>query len=224
MFVDCITKLDLDNYNKENWSIDYSKILDLDDLPGEIWKDVGIVKNINFNGLYKISNFGRIKSCGCTTLYKSGYYYTRKEKILKQETGKAGYKSIKLHKEKKTVKVYIHKLVADIFLHNNIDNKTEVNHINEVKFDNTAENLEWCTREYNINYGTRTERANKKIKIPVVRCQKDYTLVKRYDGAVDSTLDGFDAVYVRKCCKKKKCYKGYIWMYEKEYLEMIKQN
>lgn len=101
MFVDCITKLDLDNYNKENWSIDYAKILDLDDLPGEIWKDVGIVKNIDFNGLYKISNFGRIKSCGYTTLYKSGYYYTRKEKILKQETGKAGYKRIKLHKEKK---------------------------------------------------------------------------------------------------------------------------
>ena len=62
MFVNSVTEFDLDNYNKELWFIDYSKILDIDTLPGEIWKDIGTIKGINFEGLYKVSNLGRIKS------------------------------------------------------------------------------------------------------------------------------------------------------------------
>jgi hypothetical protein len=42
----------------------------------------------------------------------------------------------------------------------NPDNLPEVNHKNEIKSDNALPNLEWCSRRYNVNYGTRTERAS----------------------------------------------------------------
>lgn len=61
MFIDGVVELDLDNYNKELWFIDYAKILSIDDLPGEKWEDI-IIDDIDFTGYYQESNFGRTKS------------------------------------------------------------------------------------------------------------------------------------------------------------------
>ena len=52
----------------------------------------------------------------------------------------------------------VHRLVAIAFIPN-LENKSQINHKNEVKIDNTVSNLEWCDTTYNINYGTRTARA-----------------------------------------------------------------
>lgn len=52
----------------------------------------------------------------------------------------------------------IHRLVAKAFVPNP-DNLPEVNHIDEDKTNNHYTNLEWCTRDYNMQYGTRTIRA-----------------------------------------------------------------
>ena len=80
--------------------------------------------------------------------------------ILKQRTDKKGYKFVNLYKEKHMYSVKVHRLVAEAFIPNP-NNYPQVNHKDENKSNNNVENLEWCTNEYNHNYGTRNERAAK---------------------------------------------------------------
>lgn len=107
----------------------------------EEWKDID-----GYEGLYQISNLGRVKSL------KFG-----KEKILKPKKGK-GYLRIGLCKKGKYKHYYVHRLVASTFIENPY-NLPQVNHKNEDKTNNSVDNLEWCTSKYNINYGTGHKRS-----------------------------------------------------------------
>lgn len=67
--------------------------------------------------------------------------------------------------------VFVHRLVADAFIENDDpQNKTIVNHINCIKNDNHAENLEWCTHKENSDHAIKTGTAymGSKTKRPVV--------------------------------------------------------
>ena len=107
----------------------------------EIWKDIK-----GYEGIYQVSNFGRIKSS-----------YTKR--ILKGGKNKAGYLLVGLYKQGVLSRKSIHRLVAEAFIPNP-DNKPEVNHIDENKTNNMVSNLEWMTAKENINHGTRNERSN----------------------------------------------------------------
>lgn len=103
-----------------------------------MWKDIE-----NYEGLYQVNELGEIKS--------------RKGIILKPQLHKDGYFQVALYKDGIRKIFYVHRLVAKAFIPNP-DNLPEVNHKDENKSNNTVDNLEWCSRIYNCNYGSRNER------------------------------------------------------------------
>lgn len=116
----------------------------------EIWKDVK-----HYEGLYQVSNYGRVKSLERDTFMPDG---TRNghitEHIMPQhsnfnkKTGSGGYMTVILYKYNKGKKEFVHRLVAMAFIPNP-DNLPQVDHINTDKLDNTVENLRWVTAKQN---------------------------------------------------------------------------
>jgi hypothetical protein len=129
----------------------------------EIWKDI-----CGYEGLYKISNLGRVKSLQG---YNGHTYYNR-ELILRPTRVliSKNYERyiIKLTKNKKSKTYKIHRLVAEAFIKNE-QKKPYVNHIDGNPLNNNVENLEWCTQRENIihslKFGNRQKKYNKDLVI-----------------------------------------------------------
>ena len=113
----------------------------------EVWKDVK-----GYEGLYQVSNMGRVKSLDRLVKHPKSKDIYRKinEKILVAAIEKKGYVRVCLNKEGKHKVVRIHRLVAEAFLPN-IENKATVDHINTIKTDNRVQNLRWATQKENCN-------------------------------------------------------------------------
>ena len=160
----------------------------------EEWKDVK-----GYEGLYQVSNLGRVKSI----IYD-------KEKILKPKCAR-GYYQVHLCNKGVPIKTcYIHRLVAEAFIPNPT-NLSEVNHKDENKLNNHVSNLEWCTRAYNNNYGTRKERVKVAQRKPIL-CVETGEVYHSLQYAEEMT--GINQSNICKCCKGKvKTAGGYHWRY-----------
>lgn len=110
----------------------------------------------DYEDLYVVSSCGRVRSLD-RIMFNGGIW---KGRIMSQSNDKDGYKQLKLCKEGIRKDFKVHRLVAKAFIPNP-NNLPQVNHIDEVKSNNHADNLEWCTNEYNSNYGTRNKRISK---------------------------------------------------------------
>lgn len=190
-----------------------------------VYKDIK-----GFEGEYQIDTEGNTYSC------KFG-----KRRLMKPTKNKYGYLQVGLRKDGKQKRFYVHRLVAEAFIPNPY-NLPEVNHKNEDKSDNRVENLEFCDRKYNSNYGTRGKRisiSKKGIKKsiesvlkmidtksrPVCQYTLNGELVKIYNSTKDVKQEGFDQSSVSKCCRGKYFDKkrnkwvnitqhnGFIWRY-----------
>ena len=120
-----------------------------------------------FEDRYEISNYGRVKSLPKYT-YSRGYPQLRKERILKGSLDGGGYLVVNLtfgNGHSKDFK--IHKLVAQAFI-DNPDNLPQVNHMDENKVNNRADNLEWCNNAYNVKYSAKplSEEHKQKLRKP----------------------------------------------------------
>lgn len=199
----------------------------------EIWKDIK-----GYEGIYQVSNLGRVKSLPRIVICSNGCKKNYKSKILKSKFEKDGYLRIGLTKFSKETKKYIHRLVAETFVPNP-NNYSEVNHIDENKSNNKAINLEWCTRKYNMNYGNRIKKQvahtnYKKIasKIDykalsvlqksatqkaVYQYSKEYKFIKRWSSfsQVENELGIHHSNIVACCTGRRKSTGGYIWSYTK---------
>lgn len=107
----------------------------------EIWRDIP-----NYEGLYQVSSFGRIKSLH--------YNKTNKEQILSLRIGhtRNNYIDVMLCKDGQHTRFKVHRLVAIVFIPNP-NNYPHINHKDENPMNNHVDNLEWCTPSYNLNYG-----------------------------------------------------------------------
>lgn len=115
----------------------------------EIWKEIK-----GYEGLYEVSNLGRVRSVDRTVLYKNGQTHIHKGKLLVPGVGKTGYMQVCLCKNGEMKHPLIHRLVAETFIPNP-DNLPQINHKDENPSNNVLDNLEWCTAEYNLKYGGR---------------------------------------------------------------------
>lgn len=153
------------------------------------WRDVK-----GYEGLYKVSEYGDVISL------KSG-----EKKLLNQYTNNK-YFFVVLYKDKKRKTCLIHRLVATAFCEG-FDDSLVVNHMDENTANNHYTNLEWCTQEYNINYGTRNEKVSKKV-----RCVE-------LDIIFDSVLEAAEYVNgkqsgISRCLAgRRKTHRDYHWEY-----------
>lgn len=176
----------------------------------EIWKDIK-----GFEGIYQVSNFGRVKSLERFRKGKNGCLVTVKERILKQGIIRNGYYNVILCKNSIEKNYLVHRLVWIAF-NGSIPEGYDINHLNEKKFDNRLENLNLMTHRENLNYGTRNERSAKKRANGVLQFTLDNILVKEYPSTkqVEREL-GFAQGNIVNCCNgKHKTAYGYIWRYK----------
>lgn len=179
----------------------------------EIWKDIP-----GYEGLYQVSNLGRVKSL---ERYKdnNGGLVKMPEKIM-QGGIRNGYVLVSLTKDGKRKSFSAHRLVAQAFIQNPEDKPT-VNHINGNKRDNRVDNLEWNTDLENIRHAFATglsgfeHSKNKKGSISVAQYDENMNLVKIYPSIMEAERQtGIPNRNIALCCRgKHKRIGGYIWKY-----------
>ena len=139
----------------------------------ETWKPIP-----GYEDRYEISNLGNVASL----CYARG----SNRRILKQSINTWGYSQVTLSKDKTKTNRVIHRLVAEAFIENP-NNYKQINHIDENKGNNRADNLEWCDSKYNVNYGERTTKASNSMKRPVIATLSDGT-EEHYDSIKDASI------------------------------------
>ena len=177
----------------------------------EEWKDIK-----GYEGLYQISNLGNVKRIK----FINNIVEKEKIKILKPINNT--YLQVALSKEGKVKVKNIHRLVAETFIPNP-DRLPQVNHKDENKHNNNVDNLEWCSRIYNMNYGSVKDKISKshrkeniKKRKPIVQYDRNMHIIKEYSGICEAVKEtNIDKSSIIKCCKnKQKTSGGYIWKYK----------
>lgn len=177
----------------------------------EIWKPVN-----GYEGLYEVSNSGKVRSLRFRNIEgRAG--------ILREITLPSGYKYVNLHKDGVAKHHYLHRLVATAFIPNP-NGLPEVNHRNENPGDNTLNNLEWCSSQYNKNYGNRAIKMaeTKKDRFTGENAVRRSPVVCEETGVIYPTMRkaaqavGVTYTKISLCCTgKRKTAGGYHWKYAK---------
>ena len=152
-----------------------------------------------YEGLYAVTSCGKVWS------------YIN-EKFLKPGVNNDGYLRVNLYKNGKYKSYAIHRLVAMAYLPNP-ENLPEINHKDENKTNNCLQNLEWCDRKYNINYGNCIERSSSKHKKPILQYDLDGNFIREWPSATDVGREV--RCNIKECLRgRRKTAYGYKWVYK----------
>ena len=193
----------------------------------EVWRPIP-----GYENQYEASTFGRIKSIDRIVPGKHpGTYAKINGKILRPIKNKGGYLRVNLCNKYGRKAKFIHRLVALTFLGPPKNDKTDVNHKDENTQNNRINNLEWCTKKYNSNYGSHKKR----LSIATTGKKKHYSpeSYKRMIASKEKAVIGINIktgnkVYFRSmvlagkhgfssdgishCVTgRQKTHKGYVW-------------
>lgn len=184
----------------------------------EIWKDV-----IGHEGFYQVSSVGNIKALERLVKNKSGGFHLKKSMPMKLSDDKDGYKIIIFNNNGITKRTSVHRVMAFAFIPNP-ENKTSVNHINGIKWDNRLSNLEWCTISEN---GIHAHRVLK-IKHPakgkfgsdnpsargIIQYSKDMVELNRFGSRRDAQeATGVNKSTINECLNGRlKTAGGFVWI------------
>lgn len=148
------------------------------------WRDIG-----GYTGLYKVSDRGDIFSI-------------RAGRIMSPSKCN-GYLHVSLRKDGVVLNKLIHRLVAEAFIPNPYA-LLEINHKDEDRANNVVDNLEWCTRSYNLKYGTAQQRRVAKISKSVKACCYDGACLMEFpDVGTAARATGASQCGILNCCKGK---------------------
>ena len=124
----------------------------------EVWKQV-----VDFEGLYEVSNKGRVMSVDRDIPTSTGKVRHKIGVVLNQFITNKGYPYVMVNKDYKQHLKTVHRLVAQAFIPNP-NNYPVVNHKDKDKTNNCVENLEWCTSSYNNTYNSVNKKRAQKLK------------------------------------------------------------
>jgi hypothetical protein len=164
-----------------------------------------------YEGLYSVSDHGKVES-----------NHHGKHRILRPRVGKNGYYRVNLSKDGIVKTFTVHTLIAKHFIPNPLG-LTEVNHKDEDKSNNRVDNLEWCSRKYNVNYGTGIPRRTVKLYKSVNQYSKNGDFIARYVSLTQAReVVGVPVQNIAACCKgKHRCAGGFIWRYAEEVRDVL---
>ena len=184
----------------------------------EIWKPVPVYNHKNSSGVwkYEVSNLGNIR----IPEYIDKRNRVHKERILKHQRNQEGYHTVCLSDgQGKQKRFLVSRLVAMSFVENP-NNEEYINHIDENKDNNSADNLEWCSWNYNLFYGTRIQRVAKLNSKPVRQYSIDKELIAEYPSIREAERQtGFANTNISACCRRKLHHNtqyGYIWRFKED--------
>ena len=172
----------------------------------EVWKSIK-----GFEGLYEVSNLGRVRSVARKIRFGYGSEYQTSEEILSPHTAR-GYKQIMLSKNGVRYYRQVHRLVSEAFIPNP-NNYPIINHKNEIRDDNRVENLEWCTHAYNLAYNGNREKKGRARMRPILQYDLQGNFIAEYAGGVEAErITGFSRKAIsRAIYGEVKTSNGYIW-------------
>lgn len=141
----------------------------------EIWREIK-----GYEGKYQVSNLGRVRSLDRTVQDTIGRTRHLKGKMLKlKKNVKSNYLYVSLPDRYE----YVHRLVARAFIPNP-NGFPEVNHKDENRSNNIYTNLEWCSRQYNHDYGTRTVKESATKSKPVAQISMAGRIINIFPNAI----------------------------------------
>lgn len=188
----------------------------------EEWRPI-----FGYEGLYEVSNLGRVKSLN--------YNKTGKEKILSFGISN-GYLQVALHKNGSKEQPLVHRLVWEAF-YGKIPDGMVIDHIDTNRQNNSVENLRCVTPKENCNNPITLKRTvqknrnqakdpewlNKMSEILKHRCNKPVIqldintgeVIKKWESASEASRQtGVNFSHISACCRgKRKTAGGSRWVF-----------